>query len=121
MGHNRRVKVGIAGPVIAVRFGVNNVAQLALLLNFGVELNGVAGKLGTVYHHDTIGRGYIPEIAPSDLGLHENIAGDLLHHKPSFWRLSPLREKLTPVVSTSQTKWNPGPGLQLHWRDKSLK
>ena len=75
MGDYRRVEEGIARPVVAVGFGIDDVAQLPVLCDFRLQFQCVSGLVRTVDHHDTVGGGDEAVVAAPNLGFHINIAG----------------------------------------------
>ena len=85
VGDDRGVEKRVTGPVVAVGLGVDNVTQQPALLYFRLQPHGCAGFVGTVDHHDAIGRGHEAEVAATDVSLHPYIAGELFH------LLSPVR------------------------------
>ena len=80
VGDNRGVEVGVAGPVVAVGFGVDDVAEGAVFGDFGFEFEGVAGLLGAVNHHDAFGGDHEAVIAAPDLGFGKDAGSKLLHN-----------------------------------------
>ena len=84
MGDDRSVEEGVAGPVVAVGFGVDYVTQQPAFLDLGLEPHGRAGLVGSVDQHDAIRRGHKAKVAPPYLGLHPYIACKLFHCAPRW-------------------------------------
>ena len=79
VGDDRSIEEGVAGPVVAVGFGVDYVTQQPTFLDLGLKPHGRAGLVGSVDEHDAIHSGNEPEVAAPDFGLHPYIAGELFH------------------------------------------
>ena len=76
---DRHVEVGIAGPVVAVGFGVDDVEQFAVFGDFLLELQGIAGLLGAVDHYNAFRRYHETMVATPNLGFREYAAANLFH------------------------------------------
>ena len=78
------VEERVAGPVVAVRLRVDDVAQLpAAPRDLGLELQRVARLVRAVDHDDAVGRRHEAVVAAADFRFDEQIAGELLHRYAS--------------------------------------
>ena len=85
VGDDGRVEVGIARPVVAVGFGVDDIEQFSVFGDFVLELQGVAGFLGAVNHHNAFRRYHEAMIATPNLGFRVNAAAYLFHFGASLY------------------------------------
>ena len=55
VGDNGSVKISIARPMVAVGFGVDDIAQLTMFGDFRFQLQGITGFMGTINHNNPLG------------------------------------------------------------------
>ena len=98
VGDDRGVEECVAGPMVAVGLGVDDVAKFAPVLQLCFELQGVAGFVRTVNHHDAVGSCDEAVIATSNLVFHKHVGCNLFHGVPpnlvgrcaiDLWELNP--------------------------------
>src|SRR5262249_4998482 len=82
VGDDGDVEVRVAGPVVAVGLGVEDVAQPAALLEVGPQPHRVAGLVRGVDQHEAVRGGDEAVIGPAEPGLDEDVPGQLLHGVP---------------------------------------
>ena len=69
--------------MITVRFGIDDVAQIAApARDFRFELQRITRLVRTVDHDDAVVRRHEAVIAAADSGFDENVSGELLHAVP---------------------------------------
>ena len=85
VGDYRSIEECVASPMVTMGLGVNYVSKLAALLEFGFELQSVAGLVRAVNHHNAVGGGNEAVITASNLVFHKNIFSKLLHGAHLRW------------------------------------
>src|SRR5262245_15937299 len=83
--NDRDIKKGVARPVVAVGFSINDVAELATLGDLRFQLQRITGLVWAINHDDAIGRGHEPMVTAPYLGLCKDVAGQLLHIHILLW------------------------------------
>jgi hypothetical protein len=68
--------------MIAMRFGVDDIAQLAEPLYFCFQAYGVARLMRRVDEHDAVGRGHNAVIGTLFLSFDDHVRCELLHKPP---------------------------------------
>ncbi|MDQ3829294.1 MAG: hypothetical protein M3361_08295 [Candidatus Tectomicrobia bacterium] len=63
---DRHIKEGIPCPVVAVRLGVDDLAQLAMAGNLRLQFHGVTRFMRAVDHRDAIGGRDKPDVTAFD-------------------------------------------------------
>src|SRR5712691_8792870 len=74
------IKKGVARPVVAVGFGINDIAELAALGDLRFQLQRIAGLVRTINHDDAIGRSHESMVTTPYLVLRKYVDVYLLHN-----------------------------------------
>jgi hypothetical protein len=82
MGDHRNIEERVSGPMIAMWFGVDDIAQLAAPLDFASKLDSVARLMRRIDKDDAIGCGDDAVIGALLLSLDDNISCNLFHKSP---------------------------------------
>jgi hypothetical protein len=81
MSHYGTIEEVVAGEVVTVWFGVNQVPDRTVLGDFMAPLYGIGWHLGRVNHYHPFTGNYEARIAPSKLSLGIDIIGNLFHYR----------------------------------------
>ena len=85
VGDDGGVEEGVAGPMVAVGLGIDDVAEQSSLPDLRLQPYRRGGLVGAVNHDDAVGGGHESKVATSSLGFNPNIAGYLFHADSPCW------------------------------------
>jgi len=78
----RNVKKRVAGPVVAVRLGVDDITEPSAPLDLAFQAHGVARLVRRIDQYNAVRSRYDAVVGALKLGLHEYISCELLHASP---------------------------------------